>query len=200
MYYWHMKCGFKGKSIMTNEIKKQAETKMQKSVENYKSNLSKIRTGRAHAGILDHVQVDYYGSILPVNQVANVTVSDARTVMVQPWEAKMSATIEKAIRDSDLGLNPIGSGSTIRVPMPPLTEERRKELIKVVKGEGEEAKVAVRNIRRDANADLKAKLKDKLISEDDDKRGQEEIQKLTDKYIVEIDKATAEKEKELLTV
>jgi ribosome recycling factor len=195
-----MKCGFKGKSIMTNEIKKQAETKMQKSVESYKSNLSKIRTGRAHAGILDHVQVDYYGSILPVNQVANVTVSDARTVMVQPWEAKMSATIEKAIRDSDLGLNPIGSGSTIRVPMPPLTEERRRELIKVVKGEGEEAKVAVRNIRRDANADLKAKLKDKLISEDDDKRGQEEIQKLTDKYIVEIDKATAEKEKELLTV
>ncbi|MFN7095358.1 MAG: ribosome recycling factor [Burkholderiales bacterium] len=186
--------------MMTNEIKKQAETKMQKSVESYKSNLSKIRTGRAHAGILDHVQVDYYGSMLPVNQVANVTVSDARTVMVQPWEAKMSATIEKAIRDSDLGLNPIGSGSTIRVPMPPLTEERRRELIKVVKGEGEEAKVAVRNIRRDANADLKAKLKDKLISEDDDKRGQEEIQKLTDKYIVEIDKATAEKEKELLTV
>lgn len=185
---------------MTGEIKKSAELKMQKSVENYKINLTKIRTGRAHAGILDHVQIDYYGSLMPINQVANITVSDAQTVTVQPWEAKMAAPIEKAIRESDLGLNPVSNGPLIRVPMPPLTEERRKELIKVVKAECEEAKVAIRNIRRDANADLKAKLKDKLITEDDDKRGQDEIQKLTDKYITELDKLTQDKEKELLKV
>lgn len=185
---------------MTSEIKKQSEAKMNKSLENYKTNLSKIRTGRAHAGILDHVQVDYYGSMVPISQIASVTVTDARTVSVQPWEGKMAGVIEKAIRDSDLGLNPANNGGVIRVPMPPLTEERRKELIKVVKSEGEEAKVAIRNIRRDANNELKAKLKDKLITEDEDKRSQDEIQKMTDKFIVEIDKATADKEKELLTV
>lgn len=185
---------------MVVEIKKNAEIKMHKSIESYKNNLAKIRTGRAHAGILDHILVDYYGAMMPINQVATITVSDVRTINVQPWEAKMAGNIEKAIRDSDLGLNPISSSSTIRVPMPVLTEERRKELIKVVKSEGEEAKVAVRNIRRDANAELKAKLKDKLISEDDDKRTQDDIQKLTDKHIVEIDKLTQEKEKEMMTI
>lgn len=185
---------------MTSEIKKQAENKMIKSVESYKNTLTKIRTGRAHAGLLDHVQIDYYGSMMPINQIATVTASDSRTLTVQPFEAKMAPTIEKAIRDADLGLNPASNGSTVRVPMPALTEERRKELIKVVKGEAEEAKVAVRNIRRDANSDLKAKLKDKEITEDDDKRGQDEVQKMTDKFIVEIDKVTADKEKELMTV
>ena len=185
---------------MTSEIKKNADAKMQKSVENYKCNLAKIRTGRAHAGILDHVQVDYYGAMMPVNQVATLSVTDARTITVQPFEAKMSGAIEKSIRDSDLGLNPVSNGSTIRVPMPVLTEERRKDLIKVVKSEGEDAKVAIRNIRRDANAESKAKLKDKLISEDEDKRASDDIQKLTDKYIIEVDKLTLAKEKELLTV
>lgn len=185
---------------MTSEIKKQAESKMIKSVDSYKNTLTKIRTGRAHAGLLDHVQIDYYGSMMPINQVATVTASDARTLTVQPFEAKMAPAIEKAIRDADLGLNPASNGSTVRVPMPALTEERRKELIKVVKGEAEEAKVAVRNIRRDANSELKAKLKEKLITEDDDKKGQDYVQKMTDKFIVEIDKVTADKEKELLTV
>ncbi|HRG62048.1 MAG: ribosome recycling factor [Neisseriales bacterium] len=185
---------------MTSEIKKQAETKMGKSLDSYKNTLTKIRTGRAHAGLLDHVQIDYYGAMMPINQVATVTASDARTLTVQPFEAKMSGAIEKAIRDADLGLNPATNGNTVRVPMPALTEERRKELIKVVKGEAEEAKVAVRNVRRDANSELKAKLKDKAITEDDDKRTQDEIQKFTDKYIAEIDKLTADKEKELLTV
>lgn len=185
---------------MTSEIKKQAESKMVKSLENYKNTLTKIRTGRAHAGLLDHIQIDYYGAMMPINQVATVTASDARTLTVQPFEAKMAGVIEKAIRDSDLGLNPASNGGTVRVPMPALTEERRKELIKVVKSEGEDAKVAVRNIRRDANNELKAKLKDKEITEDDDKRGQDDVQKMTDKFIVEIDKLTADKEKELLTV
>jgi ribosome recycling factor len=185
---------------MTSEIKKQAETKMGKSLDSYKNTLTKIRTGRAHAGLLDHVQIDYYGAMMPINQVATVTASDARTLTVQPFEAKMSGAIEKAIRDADLGLNPATNGNTVRVPMPALTEERRKELIKVVKGEAEEAKVAVRNVRRDANNELKAKLKDKAITEDDDKRAQDEIQKFTDKYIAEVDKLTADKEKELLTV
>ncbi|RTK99248.1 MAG: ribosome recycling factor [Proteobacteria bacterium] len=185
---------------MTSEIRKQAETKMVKSLENYKNTLTKIRTGRAHAGLLDHIQIDYYGAMMPVNQVATITASDARTLTVQPFEAKMAGIIEKAIRDSDLGLNPASNGSTVRVPMPALTEERRKELIKVVKGEGEDAKVAIRNIRRDANNELKAKLKDKEITEDDDKRGQDDVQKMTDKFIIEIDKLTADKEKELLTV
>ncbi len=185
---------------MTAEIKKQSEARMNKSLDGYKINLSKIRTGRAHAGILDHVHVEYYGSMVPISQVANVTVTDVRTVSVQPWESKMAAVIEKAIRDSDLGLNPSSSSGVIRVPMPPLTEERRKELIKVVKSEAEEAKIAIRNIRRDANNELKAKLKDKLITEDEDKRAQDDIQKITDKFIAEIDKVTADKEKELLTV
>jgi ribosome recycling factor len=185
---------------MTSEIKKQAETKMTKSLESYKNTLTKIRTGRAHAGLLDHVQIDYYGAMMPINQVATVTASDARTLTVQPFEAKMSGAIEKAIRDADLGLNPATNGNTVRVPMPALTEERRKELIKVVKNEAEDAKVAVRNVRRDGNSELKAKLKDKEITEDDDKRAQDEIQKFTDKYIAEIDKLTADKEKELLTV
>ncbi len=185
---------------MTTEIKKNAETKMVKSVESYKITLTKIRTGRAHAGLLDHVQIDYYGAMMPINQVATVTASDARTLTVQPFEAKMAGAIEKAIRDSDLGLNPSTNGNTVRVPMPALTEERRKELIKVVKSEAEDAKVAIRNIRRDANSDLKAKLKAKEITEDDDKRAQDEIQKATDKHIAELDKLTVEKEKELMTV
>lgn len=185
---------------MTSEIKKNSETRMQKSLDSYKSSLSKIRTGRAHGGILEHIQIDYYGAMMPISQVATITVSDARTVTVQPWESKMSGVIEKAIRESDLGLNPAVNGGLIRVPMPALTEERRKELIKVVKSDGEDAKVAVRNVRRDANNELKAQLKDKLITEDDEKRGQDDVQKMTDKFILEIDKATSEKEKELLTV
>ncbi|MCX8515075.1 MAG: hypothetical protein RL017_26 [Pseudomonadota bacterium] len=185
---------------MSDAIKKNLEIKMQKSLDNYKINLSKIRTGRAHAGILDHVHVDYYGSFVPLSQVASITVTDARTVTVQPWESKMAAPIEKAIRESDLGLNPALNGNLIRVPMPPLTEERRKELIKVVKAEGEEAKVAIRNVRRDANNELKTQLKNKLISEDAEKQGQDEVQKITDKFIAEVDKATDEKEKELMVV
>ena len=185
---------------MTSEIKQITETKMKKSLENYRGNLAKIRTGRAHAGLLDHVQIDYYGSMMPLSQVATVTVTDVRTITVQPFDSKMAGAIEKAIRDSALGLNPVSTGSVIRVPMPALTEERRKDLIKVVKAEGEDAKISVRNIRRDANNDLKAKLKEKLISEDIEKRAQDEIQKLTDKFIVEIDKHTETKEKELLTV
>lgn len=185
---------------MINDIKRQVENRMNKALEHFRVNLSKIRTGRAHSGILDTVSVDYYGTLVPITQVATITVSDARTILVQPWEAKMSAQIDKAIRDSDLGLNPISSSSTIRVPMPALTEERRKELIKVVKSEAEDAKVSMRNIRRDANSELKIKLKDKLITEDEDKRGQDEIQKITDKYIIEIDHITQDKEKELMTV
>lgn len=185
---------------MTSDIKKNSELKMQKSFESYKANLSKIRTGRAHAGILDQVQVDYYGSMMPLSQIATITVTDARTITVQPWESKQAGAVEKAIRESDLGLNPAMNGSVIRVPMPALTEERRKELIKVVKSDGEEAKVSIRNIRRDANNELKIKLKEKSITEDEEKRGQDDVQKITDKYIADIDKATAEKEKELLTV
>jgi ribosome recycling factor len=185
---------------MISEVKKQADLRMNKSLDNYRSTLTKIRTGRAHAGLLDHIQIDYYGALMPINQIATVTAHDARTLIVQPFEAKMAAIIEKAIRESDLGLNPGSNGSTIRVPMPALTEERRKELIKVVKAEAEEAKVAIRNVRRDANSELKTKLKDKTITEDDDKRAQDEVQKLTDKYIIEIDKLTTDKEKELLTV
>src|SRR5688500_7949893 len=175
------------------DIKKQATDKMAKSVETLKNDLGKIRTGRAHVGILDHVRVDYYGSEMPINQVANVTLSDARTISIQPFEKKMVQVVEKAIRDSDLGVNPATSGDVIRVPMPPLTEERRKELTKIVRHEGENAKVAVRNIRRDAIAHLKALLKEGEVSEDDDKRAENEIQKLTDKSIADIDKLVAEK-------
>lgn len=185
---------------MIADIKKTAEQKMHKTIEALKVDLGKVRTGRAHAGILDHVMVDYYGTMMPVNQVANVTLSDARTISVQPWEKKMASVIEKAIRDSDLGLNPSSQGDLIRVPMPALTEERRRDLIKVVKTEGESAKVAVRNVRRDANAHLKVELKAKAISEDDDKRAEDDIQKLTDRHIAEIDKLIAEKEKDLMAV
>jgi ribosome recycling factor len=182
------------------EVKKNAEQKMDKSIEALKADLGKVRTGRAHTGLLDHVMVDYYGSMVPISQVANVTLVDARTIGVSPWEKKMISAVEKAIRDSDLGLNPASQGDLIRVPMPALTEERRKDLIKVVKGEGENAKVAVRNVRRDANAALKDLLKDKLISEDDDRRAQDDIQKLTDRHVAEIDKLLQAKEADLMAI
>jgi len=185
---------------MINEVKKSAEQKMTKSLEAFKTDLTKVRTGRAHTGILDHVMVDYYGSDVPVNQVANVSLIDARTIGVQPWEKNMAAKIEKAIRDSDLGLNPASMGEIIRVPMPMLTEERRRDLIKVVKSEAEGARVAVRNIRRDANNEFKNLIKDKAITEDEERRGQDDIQKMTDKFIAEIDKALAGKEADLMAV
>ncbi len=185
---------------MIPELKKTTEAKMQKSIEALKLDLAKVRTGRASTGILDHVMVDYYGSPVPVNQVANITLIDARTIGVQPWEKPMIAKVEKAIRDSDLGLNPSSQGEVIRVPMPALTEDRRKELIKVVKHEGEGAKVAVRNLRRDANGSLKDALKAKTISEDEERRAQDDIQKLTDKAVVEIDKLLAQKEQELMQI
>jgi len=185
---------------MIQELKKTAEGKMQKSLEALKNDLQKIRTGRAHTGLLDHVQVDYYGSPVPVNQVANITLIDARTIGVQPWEKGMAQKVEKAIRDSDLGLNPASQGDLIRVPMPALTEERRKEMIKVVKHEGEGAKVAIRNLRRDANTHLKDALKKGEIHEDDERKAQDDIQKLTDRYIAEVDKMLAQKEAELMQV
>jgi len=182
------------------DIRKQATEKMAKSVDTLKHDLAKVRTGRAHTGLIDHLRVDYYGAEMPINQVANVTLSDARTITIQPFEKKMIQVVEKAIRDSDLGVNPATSGDVIRVPMPALTEERRKELTKVVKHEGENSKVAVRNIRRDAIAHVKALLKEGEVSEDEDKRAEVEIQKLTDKSIAEIDKLVADKEKDLMTV
>ena len=182
------------------DVKKTTEQKMNKSIETLKADLAKVRTGRAHAGILDHVKVDYYGNPTQLSQVANITLIDARTIGVQPWEKKMISAIEKAIRESDLGLNPATQGEVIRVPTPPLTEERRKEMVKLVKTEAEDAKIAVRNIRRDANDGLKKLLKDKAISEDDERRAQDEVQKLTDRFVSEIDKLVAEKEKEVLTV
>ncbi|KTC67924.1 ribosome recycling factor [Legionella birminghamensis] len=185
---------------MINDVKNDAEKRMKKSVENLQHELTKIRTGRANASLLDHIQVDYYGNLTPLNQVANVTTSDSRTLVVTPWEKSMVAVVEKAILTSDLGLNPATAGTAIRVPMPPLTEERRKELIKVVRGEGEQAKVAVRNVRRDANSQLKDLVKDKQISEDDERRAGEVIQKLTDKYIVDIDHVLAAKEKDLMEI
>jgi ribosome recycling factor len=185
---------------MIQELKKTAEGKMQKSLEALKNDLQKIRTGRAHTGLLDHVQVDYYGSPVPVNQVANITLVDARTIGVQPWEKSMAQKIEKAIRDSDLGLNPASQGELIRVPMPALTEERRKEMIKVVRNEGEGTKVAVRNLRRDAIAHLKDALKKGDIPEDDERKAQDDVQKLTDRYVTEIDKMLAQKEAELMQV
>ena len=185
---------------MIADVKKTAEQKMIKSLESLKSDLGKVRTGRAHTGILDHVMVDYYGNPTAISQVANITLMDARTIAVQPWEGKMVGAVEKAIRDADLGLNPSSQGNLIRVPMPALTEERRRDLIKLVKTEGENAKVAMRNVRRDANAQLKDLLKDKAISEDDERRAQEDIQKLTDKYIAEIDKALVAKEADLMAV
>jgi len=185
---------------MLDDLKKTIEVKMQKSLESLRGDLSKIRTGRAHTGILDHVQVDYYGSMTALTQIANVTLLDSRTIGVTPWEKKMIPVVEKAIRDADLGLNPSTMGETVRVPTPVLTEERRKELIKVVKHEGENARVAMRNLRRDANNTLKEAVKAKSISEDDERRTQEEVQKLTDRYIGEIDKALVTKESELLAV
>ncbi|GAB2950239.1 MULTISPECIES: ribosome recycling factor [Aquaspirillum] len=185
---------------MINDVKKSAEQRMQKTLETFKTDLTKVRTGRAHTGLLDHITVDYYGSPTPINQVGNVTLIDARTIGVQAWEKGMAAKIEKAIRDSDLGLNPASNGDLIRVPMPMLTEERRRDLTKIVKGEAENARVAVRNVRRDSNNDLKNLLKDKAITEDEERRAQEDIQKLTDKFVAEIDKALAEKEKELMEI
>ncbi|GAA5182776.1 ribosome recycling factor [Niveibacterium umoris] len=185
---------------MIAELKKQIEQKMQKSLEALKNDLGKVRTGRAHTGLLDHVQVDYYGSMVPVNQVANINLLDARTIGVQPWEKGMIAKVEKAIRDSDLGLNPATMGDVVRVPMPALTEERRKDLIKVVRSEAENARVAVRNLRRDANSQLKESVKSKEISEDEERRAEEDVQKLTDRYIAEVDKLLAEKEKDLMQV
>lgn len=185
---------------MINDVKKTAEQKMQKSIEALKTDLGKVRTGRAHTGILDHVMVDYYGSPTPVNQVANVTLVDSRTLGVAPYEKKLAAAIEKAIRDSDLGLNPSSVGDIVRVPMPALTEERRKDLIKVVRGEAENSRVAIRNIRRDANNHLKDLLKDKSISEDEERRGQDDIQKLTDKYIAEVEKVLQAKEADLMAI
>lgn len=185
---------------MIADIKKTTESKMQKTVESLKHDLAKVRTGRAHTGLLDHIMVDYYGSPTQLSQVASVSLIDARTIGVQPWEKSMIGKVEKAIRDSDLGLNPATNGDVIRVPMPMLTEERRKDLTKVVRTEAEGARVSVRNVRRDANNDLKVLLKDKDISEDDERRGQEEVQKLTDRYIAEIDKLLVEKEKDLMTV
>ncbi len=185
---------------MINDIKKDAESRMSKSIDALKAELSKLRTGRAHTSLLDHIRIDYYGSETPLNQVANVNVEDPRTLSVTPWERKMVPVVEKAILTSDLGLNPATSGNVIRVPMPPLTEERRKEMVRVVRHEGEGAKVAIRNIRRDANNDLKALLKEKEITEDEERRAQEEIQKLTDKYVGEVDKVLEEKEKDLMAV
>ena len=182
------------------DIKKQAADKMAKSVDTLKHDLAKVRTGRAHTGIIDHLKVDYYGSEVPINQVANVTLADARTIAVQPFEKKMVQVVEKAIRDSDLGVNPATSGDVVRIPMPPLTEERRRELTKIVKHEGENAKVAVRNIRRDAITHLKDLLKEGDVSEDDEKRAQDEVQKMTDKSIGEIDRLVGEKEKDLMAV
>jgi ribosome recycling factor len=185
---------------MIAEIKKNAEQKMKKTIEALKTDLGKVRTGRAHTGLLDHVMVDYYGNPTPLPQVANVTLLDGRTIGVSPYEKKMAQAIEKAIRDGDLGLNPMSQGDIVRVPMPALTEERRKDLIKVVRHEGENARVAVRNIRRDANTHLKDILKKKEVAEDDERRGQDEVQKLTDRSIAEIDKLLEVKEADLLAV
>lgn len=185
---------------MINTIKQESEVRMQKAIESLRIDMSKVRTGRANAGILDHVQVDYYGNLTPLTQVANVTTTDSRTLTVTPWEKSMVAAVEKAILTSDLGLNPSTQGSAIRVPMPALTEERRKELTKVVRHEGELARVAIRNVRRDANNQLKDLVKNKSISEDDERRTADVIQKLTDKYIAEVDAMLVVKEKDLMAI
>ncbi len=185
---------------MMDQLKKNTEQKMKKTIEAFKVDLAKVRTGRAHAGLLDHINVEYYGNPTPINQVANVTLLDARTIGVTPWEKKMAGAIEKAIRDSDLGLNPATMGETVRVPMPALTEERRKELIKVVRHEAENARVAVRNLRRDANHTAKEALKKKELSENDERRMEVDVQKLTDHYVAEIDTLLQQKEAELLAV
>ncbi|MCP5264584.1 MAG: ribosome recycling factor [Burkholderiaceae bacterium] len=186
--------------MTVEEAKLNAEDKMQKSIESLRSNLSKIRTGRPTPALLDHVHVDYYGSSVPISQVANVSLVDGHTLGVQPWEKKMVQVVDKAIRESDLGLNPVVVGELIRVPMPPLSEERRRELTKVVRGEGEHAKVAVRNLRREANEQFKRMLKDKEISEDEQRRAEEDVQKLTDRFVSDVDKLLADKEHEIMTV
>ena len=183
-----------------DDIKKNLDSKMDHSIDSFKTNLTKIRTGRANPALLDTVHVDYYGSMLPLSQVANLTLLDARTIGIQPWEKGMGAKIEKAIRESDLGLNPASMGDLIRVPMPMMTEERRKELTKLVRGEGESAKVAIRNVRRDANDAVKKLVKDKLASEDDQKRSEAEIQKVTDRHIAEVDQLVAAKETDIMAV
>jgi len=187
-------------TMSIEEIKKTLDGKMDQSIASLKNNLTKIRTGRANPALLDTVQVDYYGSMVPLSQVANLSLIDARTISVQPWEKNMAPKIEKAIRDSDLGLNPSSMGELIRVPMPAMTEERRKELTKVVRGEGEGAKVAVRNLRRDANEAVKKLVKDKLASEDDQKRCEADVQKATDKHIIEIERLVASKEQDIMAV
>ena len=185
---------------MINDVKKSAEQKMAKSIEALKHDFAKIRTGRAHTGLLDHIHVDYYGSSMPLNQIAAVTLADARTIAVQPWEKKMIPTVEKAIRDSDLGVNPATAGDIIRIPMPAMTEERRKELTKVVHKEAEAARIAVRNIRRDANEHLKKLHKDKLCSEDDERHALVDLQKLTDRFIADIDQVMQAKEADLMAI
>ena len=185
---------------MISELKKSAEQKMRKSIDAFRSDLSKVRTGRAHTGILDHVTIDYYGTSTPLNQVAKITLLDGRTIGVAPFEKKLVQAMEKAIRESDLGLNPAAMGETIRVPMPALTEERRKELVKVVRHEAENARIAIRNLRRDANHTLKEALKKKEVSENDERRAQDEVQKLTDHHVAEIDALLQQKENELIAV
>ena len=185
---------------MIEDIKKDTSARMKKSVESLKLELTKLRTGRAHTSLLDHITVEYYGNPTPLNQVANINVGDSRTLTITPWEKNMTQAIEKAIMTSDLGLTPTTAGTVIRIPLPPMTEERRRELTKVVKGEGENGKIAIRNIRRDAISDIKELLKEKEITEDETRRAEEEIQKLTDKYIADIDKVVADKEKDLLEV
>ncbi|HEX6792574.1 MAG TPA: ribosome recycling factor [Casimicrobiaceae bacterium] len=185
---------------MISDVRKSAEQKMTRSIETLKTDLAKVRTGRAHTGLLDHIHLDYYGTSMPLNQVANVTLADPRTLGVTPWEKKMIPVVEKAIRDSDLGLNPATSGDMIRVPMPALTEERRKELIKVVHKEAEAAKVAVRNVRRDANDHLKKLLKDKQCSEDEERRAHDDLQKLTDRFVADVDRLLAQKESDLMAI
>ena len=185
---------------MIEDVKKDAASRMSKSVDNLKQDFHKIRTGRAHTSLLDHITVPYYGVETPLNQVANVAVSDARTLAVTPWEKSMISVVEKAIMESDLGLTPNSAGTVIRIPLPPLTEERRKDLIKIVRNEAEQARVAIRNIRRDANSDIKALMKEKEVTEDEEKRGEDEIQKLTDKYVGQVDSLLADKEKELMEI
>lgn len=185
---------------MIDELKQDAETRMGKSVASLKNDLTKLRTGRAHTSLLDHITVEYYGSEVPLSQVSNITVIDSRTLGVSPWEKPMVQAIEKAIMNSDMGLNPSSTGDLIRIPLPPLTEERRKDMIKVVRAEGESAKVAIRNIRRDVLSDVKQLLKEKEITEDEERQAQDEIQKITDKYVKQVDEALAVKEKDLMEI
>jgi len=185
---------------MIEDILKDAEDRMQKSIQSMRGEMAKIRTGRASPAVIEHLSVDYYGTATPINQVANITVQDARTLGVQPWEKNMVAVVERAIMEANLGFNPVTAGDLIRIPMPPLTEERRREMVKIASGEGENGKIAVRNIRRDANSDFKSLLKEKEIGEDEEKRAEDLVQKLTDKFVAEIDEIVKEKEAEILTV